>query len=113
MSFVLFNTNDGSKPRSAPHPAVGHPLPAAAGRGASWVALRPACGEKVPEGRMRGARRRGGHNGRPLSGRPVAWPLLRLHAFGIDDEVAVREDDVAVEFVGGPRRGGRGAVVAV
>src|SRR5205085_10626170 len=39
----------------APHPAFGHPLPAPAGRGATTqVPLLPACGEKVPEGRMRG-----------------------------------------------------------
>src|SRR5215213_1557351 len=46
----------------APHPAFGHPLPAVAGRGATThtrdafasVALLPARGEKVPEGRMGG-----------------------------------------------------------
>src|SRR5436305_14985008 len=42
---------------NTPHPAFGHPLPAHAGRGATTqrVPLLPACGEKVPEGRMRGS----------------------------------------------------------
>ena len=43
----------------APHPAFGHPLPASGARGNTqgFVALLPARGEKVPEGRMRGVNR--------------------------------------------------------
>src|SRR5205085_1111942 len=45
-----------------PHPALRATLAPQAGRGATnirtlrFVALRPACGEKVAEGRMRGSR---------------------------------------------------------
>src|ERR1051326_772669 len=40
---------------TAPHPALRATLSPQAGRGATTlVALRPACGEKVAEGRMRG-----------------------------------------------------------
>ena len=71
-SIVDIGCGDGSLIRelaNAPHPAFGHPLPAQRGEGQPEgqsthgqptegqpmpVALLPAGGEKVPEGRMRG-----------------------------------------------------------
>jgi hypothetical protein len=46
--------------RRAPHLAFGHPLPADAGRGVMtkerrFLPFAPRSGEKVAEGRMRGA----------------------------------------------------------
>ena len=67
------------------------PSPRKRGEGQRVVALLPACGEKVPEGRMRGCEKYG-----------LGGPgLSRAIVFGPDDEggcevVLARENDVKV-----------------